>query len=147
MYAIRYEEKPRYIIFGGLLFQPLDTNLFAAASFRDVTVRRFYSDYVSKGLFQEYEDVVILTDVLADELNSSLPAYTGRMVKSINGSKVTSLAQAEALLNPKTSPEHFVIELMGVERPLVLPASEINAANERVKKNYNIPRLSNLKAR
>jgi S1-C subfamily serine protease len=147
MYAIRYEEKPRYVVFAGLLLQPLDTNLFATASFRDVTVRRFYSDYVSKGLFQEYEDIVILTDILADELNSSLPAYTGRVVKSINGAKVTSLAQAEALLNPKTPPEHFVIELMGVERPLVLPAAQIAAANERVKKNYNIPRLSNLKAR
>lgn len=147
MYAIKYEEKPRYIIFAGLLFQPLDTNLFATASFRDVTVRRLYSDYVSKGLFQEYEDVVILTDVLADELNSSLPSYTGRAVKSINGNKVTSLAQAEELLHPKTTPEYFVIELMGVDRPLVLPAAQIPAANERVKKNYNIPRLSNLNAR
>jgi hypothetical protein len=68
-------------------------------------------------------------------------------VKSINGNKVTSLAQAEELLHPKTTPEYFVIELMGVDRPLVLPAAQIPAANERVKKNYNIPRLSNLNAR
>ena len=147
MYAIKYEEKPRYIVFAGLLFQPLDTNLFATASFRDVNVRRMYSDYVSKGLFQQMEDIVILTDYLSDEINSSMPAYTGRVVKSINGTAVTSIAQAESLLYPKELPKNFVIELMGVDRPLILPADRIEAANQRVMKNYNIPRLSNLKAR
>lgn len=146
MYAIKYEEKPRYIVFAGLLFQPLDTNLFATQSFRDVTVRRMYSDYVSKGLFQEYKDIVILTDFLTDELNSSMPRYEGRVVKTINGFKVTSLAIAQKLLYPEKPPEHFVIELMGVDRPLVLPAAQIKAANDRVQKNYNIPRLSNLQA-
>ncbi len=147
MYAIRYEEKPRYVVFAGLVFQPLDTNLFATASFRDVTVRRLYSEYVSKGLFQEFEDIVILTDFLADDLNSSLPPYKGKVVKAINGTAVKSLDQAEQLLYPQSPPENFVIELMGVDRPLVLPASQIKAANDRVRKNYNIPRLSNLKAR
>jgi S1-C subfamily serine protease len=147
MYAIKYEEKPRYIVFAGLLFQPLDTNLFATQSFRDVTVRRMYSDYVSKGLFQEYKDIVILTDFLTDELNSSMPRYEGRVVKTINGFKVTSLAIARELLYPEKPPEHFVIELMGVDRPLVLPADQIKAANDRVQKNYNIPRLRNLQAR
>jgi S1-C subfamily serine protease len=146
MYAIRYEEKPRYVVCAGLLFQPLDTNLFATASFRDVNVRRLYSDYVSKGLFQEFEDVVILTDILADELNSTLPSLKGKIVKTINGTKVTSLAQAHDLLYPEKSPEYLVIELLGVERPLVLPYAEIPAANERVSKNYQIKRLSNLKA-
>jgi len=146
MYAIRYEEKPRYVLCAGLLFQPLDTNLFATASFRDVNVRRLYSDYVSKGLFQEFEDVVILTDILADELNSTLPSLKGKIVKTINGTKVTSLAQAHDLLFPEKSPEYLVIELLGVERPLVLPYAEIPAANERVSKNYQIKRLSNLQA-
>jgi hypothetical protein len=146
MYAIRYEEKPRYVVCAGLLFQPLDTNLFATASFRDVNVRRLYSDYVSKGLFQEFEDVVILTDILADELNSTLPSLKGKIVKTINGTKVTSLAQAHDLLFPEKSPEYLVIELLGVERPLVLPYAEIPAANERVSKNYQIKRLSNLQA-
>lgn len=147
MYAIKYEEKPRYIVFAGLLFQPLDTNLFATASFRDVTVRRMYSDYVSKGLFQKYQDIVILTDFLADELNSSLPPYKGKVVESINGTAITSLVQANEILYQENPPEHFVIELMGVDRPLVLPASQISIANKRVQKNYNIPRLSNLQVR
>jgi S1-C subfamily serine protease len=147
MYEIKYEEKPRYVVFGGLLFQPLDTNLFATQSFRDVTVRRMYAEYVPKGLFQEYQDIVIFTNILDDELNSGIPRYTGMVVKSINGTKVTSLAQAEQLLYPEKPPVHFVIELFGVERPIVLPSAQIDAANKRVMKNYSIARLSNLKAR
>jgi S1-C subfamily serine protease len=146
MYAIRYEEKPRYVLCAGLLFQPLDTNLFAAASFRDVNVRRAYADYVSKGLFQELHDVVILTDILADDLNSSLPPFKGKIVKSINGVKVTSLQQAHDLLYPEKSPEYLVIELLGVERPVVLPYAEIAAANQRISESYQIKRLSNLAA-
>jgi S1-C subfamily serine protease len=147
MYAIKYEEKPRYIVFGGLVFQPLDTNLFATVQFRDVTVRRYYSDYVSKGLFQKMEDIVILTDMLNDELNTPLPDASGKVLKSINGTPVTSLAQAHELLHPATAPENFIIELEGVDRPLILPAAAIAEANKRISENYNIPRLSNLKAK
>ena len=34
MYAIEYEKKPRYMVFAGLVFQPLDTNLFATVQVR-----------------------------------------------------------------------------------------------------------------
>jgi hypothetical protein len=61
MYAIQYEKKPRYIVFAGLVFQPLDTNLFATHKFEDVTLRRLYTDYVPKGLFQKHKDIVVLT--------------------------------------------------------------------------------------
>ena len=57
MYAIQYEKKPRYTVFAGLVFQPLDTNLFATIKLDDVNVRRLYSDFVPKGIFTE-RDVV-----------------------------------------------------------------------------------------
>jgi hypothetical protein len=147
MYAIKYEEKPRYIVFGGLVFQPLDTNLFATQQFNDVNVRRLYADYVSKGLFQELEDVVILTNILKDKLTSQLPPYPGMAVEKINGTAVKSLKQAYELLHPEKAPEYFVIELLGGDRPLVLPAAAIEAADKRIQSGYNIPKLSNLKAR
>lgn len=147
MYAIKYEEKPRYIVFGGLVFQPLDTNLFATSQFTDVTVRRMYADYVSKGLFQKYKDIVLLTGVQSDELNSQLPPYAGKILEKVNGTEVTSLAHAYELLHPEKVPDYFVIELMGADRPIVLPGASIEAANKRIQKNYNISQLSNLKAK
>lgn len=143
MYAIQYEKKPRYIVFGGLVFQPLDTNLFATSKFDDVTVRRLYTDYVPKGLFEKHKDIVVLTRIESDPVTSQLGDFTGFAVNKINGVEVRDLAHAHELLHPKEAPEFFVIELSGAERPIVIPSAKVAEADERMKKN-GIDRLENL---
>lgn len=144
MYAIQYEKKPRYLVFAGLVFQPLDTNLFATEKFDDVTVRRLYTDYVPKGLFEKHQDIVVLTKVESDPVTSQLDGFTGYAVNKINGVEVRDLAQAAELLHPVEPPEFFVIELFGAERPVVIPSAKVAAANERVQQNYSIKELQNL---
>lgn len=144
MHSIHYGKKPRYVVFGGLVFQPLNTNLFASAKFTDVTVRRLYTDYVGKGLFQEHRDVVILTRVLGDAINSHIGEFEGRAVERINGEAVTDLAHLKSLLDREPEDGFHVIELFGSSRPVVLPASGIPAANARVARNYGINRPYNL---
>lgn len=144
MYAVQYEKKPRYIVFAGLVLQPLDTNLFATAKFKDVTVRRLYTDYVSKGIFLEKEDVVILTQVEPDPINSRIDDFTGLAVEKINGTPVRGLSHAYELLYQADPPEFHVIELYGAQRPIIIPSSEVEAANARVSASYGINRLYNL---
>jgi hypothetical protein len=144
MYAIQYEKKPRYVVFAGLVFQPLDTNLFASAKFEDVTVRRLYTDYLPKALFQKHRDIVVLTRVENDPVNSRLADFTGYALDKINGVKVTDLAHANELLHPAEAPEYFVIELFGASRPLVIPSSEVAEANKRIARNYGITQPVNL---
>jgi hypothetical protein len=144
MYAVEYEKKPRYIVFAGLVFQPLDTNLFAAAKFDDVTVRRLYTDYVPKGLFQKQRDIVILTRVESDPVTSQLGDFSGFAVNKINEVEVTDLKHAYDLLHPQDAPEFFVIELFGASRPIVIPSALVKEANQRVAENYGIARLENL---
>ncbi|MEO7101538.1 MAG: trypsin-like peptidase domain-containing protein [Luteolibacter sp.] len=144
MYAVQYEKSPRYQVFAGLVFQPLDTNLFAHAKFEDITLRRLYTDYVPKGLFEKHKDIVVLTRVESDPITSQLGDFTGFAVDKINGVEVHDLAQAHELLYPKDAPEFFVIELFGAERPIVIPSAKVAAANERVVKNYGIDQLENL---
>jgi len=144
MYAIQYGKQPRYVVFAGLVFQPLDTNLFATAKFRNVTVRRLYTDYLPKALFQKHRDVVVLTRVESDPINSRLASFTGYAVDKINGVEVTDLSHAHELLHPDEPPEFHVIELFGANRPLVIPSAEVEAANRRVAENYGIAELVNL---
>ncbi|HEX5790718.1 MAG TPA: trypsin-like peptidase domain-containing protein [Luteolibacter sp.] len=145
MYAIQYEKKPRYIVFAGLVFQPLDTNLFAAAKFTDTTVRRLYTDYVSKGLFTKHKDVVMLSRVESDPVTSQLGEFAGFAVDKINGVEVTDLSHAYDLLHPEKPPEFHVIELFGASRPVVIPSALVDEANRRVADQYGIARLHNLK--
>lgn len=144
MYAIQYEKKPRYIVFAGLVLQPLDTNLFASAKLDDVNVRRLYYDYVPKGLFTDREDIILLTRIESDPINSQLADFAGLAIDKINGTSVKSLKHAHELLHPPTSPDFHVIELFGAARPLVIPAKEVATANQRVARTYAIESLSNL---
>ena len=145
MYAVQYEKKPRYIVFAGLVFQPLDTNLFATAKFNDVTVRRLYTDYVSKGIFQEKKDIVMLTRITPDPVTSQMDNFTGLAVDRINGTAVRDLAHAHELLYGDNPPEFHVIELHGAQRPVIIPSEKVGEANARVQANYGIEKLANLK--
>jgi hypothetical protein len=143
MYAISYEKKPRFLVFAGLVFQPLDTNLFAASKFNDITLRRLYTDYIPKGLFEKHRDIVVLTRVESDPVTSQLADFAGFVVDKINGVEVRDLAHASELLHPKDAPEFFVIELFGAERPVVIPSAKVAEANGRMQQN-GITHLQNL---
>jgi S1-C subfamily serine protease len=143
MYAVEYEKKPRYLVFAGLVFQPLDTNLFATSKFENVTLRRLYTDYVPKGLFEKHRDIVVLTRVESDPVTSQLGDFTGFAVDKINGVEVRDLRHAHELLYPKEAPEYFVIELFGAPRPIVIPAAMVGEANKRMQAN-GIDSLENL---
>lgn len=144
MYAIQYEKKPRYIVFAGLVFQPLDTNLFATSKFKDITVRRLYSDYVSKGIFQEKKDIVILTHIEPDPITSQMDNFSSLAVEKIDGISIRDLNHAHELLYAENPPEFHVIELYGAQRPLIIPSAKIKEANSRVQASYGITKLFNL---
>ncbi len=143
MYAIQYEKQPRYLVFAGLVFQPLDTNLFATSKFDNVTLRRLFTDYVPKGLFRERPDIVVLTRVESDPVTSQLGSFAGFALDKINGVEVRDLNHASELLHPEEMPEYFVIELFDAERPIIIPSSKVAEANKRMQEN-GIDRLENL---
>jgi S1-C subfamily serine protease len=144
IYAMQYDKKPRYLVFAGLVFQPLDSNLLAATKLDDLNVRRLFSRYISKGIFKERHDLVVLTNTLNDPINSQLGGVNGLAVDKINGVTVTSLAQAQELLHPANPPEYFVIELIGGSRPIVIHAKDVAEADQRIFDNYSISQQSNL---
>ncbi|MDP4625802.1 MAG: serine protease [Akkermansiaceae bacterium] len=144
LYSIQYEKTPRYVVFAGLVFQPLDTNLFATSKFSDITVRRLYSDYVSKGIFEEKKDIVILTQIEPDPVTSQIDNFTGMAVEKINGLPIRDLAHLHELLYAEDPPEFHVIEVYGANRPIIIPSEKVKAANQRVQANYGIGKLFNL---
>ena len=129
------------------MFQPLDRNLYGAHRLTSPRVRKLYTNYLSDGLFRERKDIVVLTQVLKDPVNSSVSGFAGNAVNKINGVKVTSLAHVHELLNPEKDPEYFVIECDGIPRPIVLPGKLVKEADTRVQRQYGIKSLYNLKSK
>ncbi len=144
IYSIQYEQEPRYTFFAGLLFQPLDLNLFASYNFDNRRLRQIYSDYVNKGLFKEMEDVVVLTRVESDRLTTRMSGFTGMVVEEINGTKIKNLRQAHEILNAENPPEYHVIKFNGGNRPLVVPSAEVAAAQKRIMAQVGISKAARL---
>jgi len=70
MYENIYEEAPRYVLYGGLVFQPLTANLMAVLmGSADLRLRQTYSMFGQDQLYRETPEPVVLTSILPDPLN------------------------------------------------------------------------------
>ncbi|MDA0768204.1 MAG: trypsin-like peptidase domain-containing protein [Verrucomicrobia bacterium] len=138
IFALSYGERPRYVFFCGLTFQPLDLNLYATHQFSNPRVRKTYQNYVKDSIFKEREDVVILTRVESDSLTSHLGEFAGTVVEEINGQKISTLDQVHELLYADDQPEFITIKCEGSPRPIVIPAAEAKDANKRIMQSNGI---------
>ncbi len=142
MQSHKYDVRPRYVLYGGLLFQPLSLDLLEAYQPTDLRLRHFFDFYVNDQIYIEHPDVIVLTNILPDPINSYLAAYRGGIVDSINGKKIHTLEEfSQTLAEPA---ERFVIDLSGDGPPLVLDPKQVEAARERIKQRYNVAREQNL---
>lgn len=140
-----YDKMPRYVVFGGLVLQPIQRNVLAAADISMLDIALDIKSYQEDGGCQERDDMVIITKVLDDEINARLSgAVSNNIVEKINGVKVKGLSHAYELLYPKEMPEYVVIELKNGTRPLVFEGKALAEANKRIAKMYNIPKNARL---
>jgi len=142
MQANAYEQQPAYILFGGLLFQPLSRNLAAAYQFQSPRVDYYFDFFVTRELYKKHPEVIVLSALLPDALNTYLNEFREGIVESINGTPIKTLkGMAEELAK---TPEFYVIEFVGTNRPLVLERKAVEAARERIHKRYNVVDDQNL---
>ena len=137
-----YDSRPRYVVYGGLLFQPLNLELVEAYQPADLRLRHFFDFFVIEQIYLEHPEVIVLTNILPDPINSYLGPYRGSVVDDVNGKKIRTLSDlASALAEPA---DRFVINLIGDGPPLVLDPKQVEAARERIKTRYNVVKEQNL---
>ncbi|WP_018971175.1 S1C family serine protease [Rubritalea marina] len=144
MYAAQYGKKPRFLVQGGLVFQPLNLNLYLSHKLNNPRVRKIFNTYLKDGFYEKHQDVLILTRLLDDPINASLGGFAGNAVETINGQKITTIEQASQLLNSANPPKFLEITFSGVDRPLVIPTKDLAEANQRIRENYGIHSQQNL---
>jgi S1-C subfamily serine protease len=142
MQAMQYDKKPRYVLFGGLLFQPLSQNFMQAWRVNDLRVRYFFDFFLMDDLFKERPEVVILSAVLPDPINTYLTGFRYGIVDEINGAKIRGLQDVADAFARKT--DYHVINLLGVGRPVVLEAKAVAEARERILQRYRVLQEQNL---
>jgi PDZ domain-containing protein len=141
----RYDVRPRYVVYGGLLFQPLNLDLIDAYQPTDLRIRHFFDYFVLEQIYLEHPDVIVLTNILPDPINTYLAAYRGGIVDEINGKKIHTLEELAKTFS-ETS-DRFVVKMIGEGPPLVLDPKQVEAARERIKTRYNVVKEQNLEER
>src|SRR6059036_542935 len=140
-----YDVRPRYVLYGGLLFQPLDLDMLEAYRTSDLRLRHFFEYFTVEQIYLQHPDVIVLTNILPDPINTYLAPYRGAIVDEVNGKKVRTLDElAEAFTQ---APERLVIRMIGDGPPLVLDRNKVEAARERIKARYNVAKEQNLEER
>jgi len=85
---------------------------------------------------------VVLSNILADPINSYATDFRFSVVEEINGRKIKKLEDvAEAFAEPA---EFYVIRFIGEGRPIVLEANAVKSSSNRIVERYNVTRTENL---
>lgn len=139
-----YDVRPRYVVYGGLLFQPLSRDLIEAYQPQDLRLRHFFDFYVLEQIYLEHPEVIVLTNILPDPINTYLQPYRAGIVDEVNGEKIRTLEDLAQAFSG--TPDRFVMRMIGDGPPLVLDRQEVEAARERIRKRYNVVKERNLNA-
>lgn len=141
MYENLYEPAPRYVLYGGLVFQPLTANLMAVlAGGADLRLKQKYTMFATDQMYRETPEPVILSAVLPDPSNVYLRGLAGQIVREINGKKIRTLADVETAL--ASNGERTVVRFEGDSRPAVLKRNEVDLSTPRIMAQYGISEVS-----
>jgi S1-C subfamily serine protease len=137
-----YDVRPRFVLFGGLLFQPLSRDFLEVYGIDDLRVRYFYDSFVSRQIFLKHPEVIILSQVLPDPINAYVADYKNALIDEVNGKPIKRLEDlAAAFAEPA---DYYVIKCIGEGRPLVLERAQVESARTRIKTAYNVVSEQNL---
>jgi len=140
-----YDVRARYVLYGGLLFQPLNLDMLEAYRATDLRLRHFFEYFTVEQIYLQHPDVIVLSNILPDPINTYLAPYRGAIVDEVNGKKIRTLDElANAFAQ---APEQLVIRMIGDGPPLVLDRNKVEAARERIKTRYNVAKDQNLQER
>lgn len=137
--ANEFDKMPRYVTSAGFVFQPVQLNVLSAHRIPSDNILLPIVNYMQKGDWLKKEDIVLLSNVLDDKINTQTGGTGNRILKKVNGVEVTGISQLITLLYPEKMPEYFVLEFDEGERPIILEGKQVMEANKRIAEKYQIP--------
>lgn len=136
MQARHYGVRPRYVVFGGIVFQPLTSDFFKSRKSRDVNLLYHFTSYLEKELYLERPEIIVIGKILNDPVNAYFDKHVDSIVDTINGRTIMTLEDAaEAFAKPA---DYHVIRLLAKGQPIVLERKAVEDARERILTGYGV---------
>lgn len=138
----RYDQMPRYVVFGGLVFQALTRDVLATwDKWWNKAPKEFLYYYYQGVRTAERSEVVILSKILADEINVGFGHLYNEGVATVDGAAPRDLDDFVARLAAAEGVVEITTTSGGV---IVLDTAEVAKATPRILERYRIPRDRNL---
>jgi len=137
-----YDEKPRYVIYGGLVFQLVDRNFLAEHDPSNQRLNYSFDFFVEDEIYRDRKELVVLSNILPDPVNAHTGDFRYSLINEINGRRIQTLQDvAQAFAKPE---EYYVIKTADVGPPIVLERKAVRASTENILKRYGIASEQNL---
>jgi S1-C subfamily serine protease len=138
----QYDLKPQYLISGGLVFQSLTRHYLETwEDWWEKAPNQLLNEYYNGTKSKSRREVVVLTQVLADELNLGYDSLDNQIVKKIEGKLVSDLAgMAKVMAKAK---ETMTIELTD-GCTIVLDAQKAKSDSPLILERYQISKETSL---
>jgi hypothetical protein len=108
----------------------------------DLRLRHFFDFFVTEQIYLDHPEVIVLTNILPDPINTYLSPFRYSIVDEINGAKIRTLDDLARAFSE--TPERFVVKMIGEGPPLVLDPKQVEAARARIRTRYNVVSEQNL---
>jgi S1-C subfamily serine protease len=137
-----YDEKPRFVIAGGLVFQPADQNFMEAHDPSDQRLNYLFDYFVADELHTNRPEIVVLSNILPDPVNAYAEEFRYSVVDEVNGHRIKRIEDIAAAFDEQA--EYYVIKLAGGNRPIVLERKAIEEAQPSIRERYAVTAERNL---
>ena len=143
-----YDQAPRYYIYGGLVFVPLnrETMKTYGSDWRLDAAMRLRYEYFVKLVAEPdmwLQERVLLLRRLTHPVNADMAWYRNEVVERVNGREITSLDVLVETLEGHDGDHHF-IEFAHYRRIGVLDRREAEEAHDEILESYGIEKDRNL---
>jgi S1-C subfamily serine protease len=138
----QYDQEPRFVVFGGLVFQELTLDFLRTwNTWWDNAPSEFLQWHYQGIRTEERQAIVIVSQVLADEVNVGFKGLNDQSVVTINGQVPRSLAHLVACIDEATD----LVEIdLSKRARIVFDVAQTRTADARIKERYRLPRLRSL---
>lgn len=137
---MQYETRPTYLLFGGLVFMPLNYNYMSTRNWGDVETK-FRELFVGGQITPEKRQVIFINQVLPHDINVGYQDIARSVVQKVNGKQVGDIKELiEAFKHPMGN--FHIIELedfYSYGTRVVLDARKMDKANQEIMRTFSVP--------
>jgi hypothetical protein len=130
------------VIFAGLVFQPLSSDFMKVANTQNPDIWFHYRHFLDAGIYLERPEVVVLSQILQDPINTDLQDFRFSIVKAVNGVEIRTLEDLYGALSDPAL--HWEIQFIDTGRPIILQRADVETAHLRILESNKITQAAYL---